>query len=91
MLKNDYLVVKIGVDTAENEPRKECVLSDDEFSRAKQRVHRWVLVGVVSGHGAFRASTDRVALRAEGGPHVNIFINAPQVPALLHARRHCRR
>ena len=23
MLKNDYLIVKIGVDTAENEPRKE--------------------------------------------------------------------
>ena len=23
MLKNDYLVAKIGVDTAENEPRKE--------------------------------------------------------------------
>ena len=28
MLKNDYLVAKIGVDTAENEPRKErCVVA----------------------------------------------------------------
>ena len=31
MLKNDYLVTKIGVDTAENEPRKEwCVVLEVE-------------------------------------------------------------
>ena len=33
MLQNDYLVAKIGVDTAENEPRKErCVVAMDPVS-----------------------------------------------------------
>ena len=35
MLQNDYLVAKIGVDTAENEPRKErCVVATDPVIRA---------------------------------------------------------
>ena len=29
MLQNDYLEAKIGVDTAENEPRKECCVVDE--------------------------------------------------------------
>ena len=33
MLQNDYLVAKIGVDTAENEPRKErCAVADTALS-----------------------------------------------------------
>ena len=32
MLQNDYLVAKIGVDTAENEPRKEwCVVANWDY------------------------------------------------------------
>ena len=34
MLQNDYLFAKIGVDTAENEPRKECcVVALRDFAR----------------------------------------------------------
>ena len=43
MLQNDYLVAKIGVDTAENEPRKEwCVVAMKTAKSRKPAVHFWV-------------------------------------------------
>ena len=39
MLQNDYLVVKIGVGSAENEPRKEwCVVAMESETRERQGV-----------------------------------------------------
>ena len=35
MLKNEYLVAKFGVDTAENEPRKEYVSRPESILGAK--------------------------------------------------------
>ena len=44
MLQNAYLVVKIGVDTAENEPKKEwCVVADRPIAgqRDEMVTERW--------------------------------------------------
>ena len=46
MLKNDYLVAKIGVDTAENTHRKEwCVVAMDPSKPEKARLHVAISVG----------------------------------------------
>ena len=42
MLENDYLVAKIGVDTAENEPRK-------ELRELRAQHHELVLEGLALG------------------------------------------
>ena len=43
MLQNEYLVAKIGVDTAENEPSKVCarLFSNAEYRRAAERLERF--------------------------------------------------
>ena len=66
MLKNDYLVVKIGVDTAENEPSKVEPLSKHSEASAALRGEETRGAG-----GRARQARDRLVLRhrlREGAP-----------------------
>ena len=67
MLKNDYLVVKIGVDTAENEPFKSPEASEPNISPSAQRKPS---VACGGPHDRLRAlARSSTAARSTAGGH----------------------
>ena len=73
MLQNDYLVAKIGVDTAENEPRKESCGRGDQAELSAQLGWSNSARGTRWGRPASRPAAPRWDCRAESAPRGLLF------------------